>query len=469
MAVVAVAVCLRGKVHATCRCGAGELELVFVMDATASMQPVIGTVKAQAERMIEILEGQVESLRVGAVAYRTRKDREMPVPVFHDLTGDRKELAGWLRRLRTGAGGEEAVDDALAAAVNEMSWTEGSRKVVVLIGDEGPPEERESRLLKIVGEAASRGIVVHTITPSKTAWTYFFNRLRNERPDAAAELFAQYGGSRENLERTFRLPIMEATARVAGGRATGSADTREIVKWLIAFALGSEEAEEYPEVRPAREEEILPPEHEAAPDLPRGRTRIGRVVYGGEWETPRAFDGLVGHLRRAVRIDLDLEPEVVRLSERGLWRHPLLYLSGHGPVRLTDAERAGLKAYVEAGGLLWADNCCGRAVFEETLREELARVWPASRLERLAPSHPVFEIGHVIERVRYTSGHRGLPYVPGPPHVEAIVVDGREAVLYTPHSLGAGWKMYDYGKPCLVHDDDGLRLSENIVLFAFSR
>ena len=80
------------RVHATCRCGAGDLELVFVLDATGSMGPVIGTVKAQAERIIEILESQVESLRVGGVAFRTRDDPEMPQPSVQNLTSDRKRL-----------------------------------------------------------------------------------------------------------------------------------------------------------------------------------------------------------------------------------------------------------------------------------------------------------------------------------------------------------------------------------------
>lgn len=75
----------------------------------------------------------------------------------------------------------------------------------------------------------------------------------------------------------------------------------------------------------------------------------------------------------------------------------------------------------------------------------------------------------MIDEVRFTNGHRRAQYVKRAPHVEAISVDGREAVLYTPHSLGAGWKTYPYGSPCMMHDDDALRLSENIVLYAFSR
>ncbi|MHC4253008.1 MAG: DUF4159 domain-containing protein, partial [Planctomycetota bacterium] len=166
---------------------------------------------------------------------------------------------------------------------------------------------------------------------------------------------------------------------------------------------------------------------------------------------------------------LDEEPETVSLEDKDLWRHPILYLSGHGPVNLTAREREGLKKYVAGGGTLWADRCCAKRAFDETLRAELRRAFPDAKLARLPSSHPLFEIGHVIEDVRYAAGHRKAQFVKAPPHVEAVVIDGREAVLYTPHSLGAGWKTYEYGMPCAMHDDDALRLSENIVLFAFSR
>ncbi|MHC4506024.1 MAG: DUF4159 domain-containing protein, partial [Planctomycetota bacterium] len=320
------------------------------------------------------------------------------------------------------------------------------------------------QMLDLASEATSRGIVVNTITASKTAWIYYMGWLRNADEAAAVRLYDRYG-SEAKLNSSFRLPMFESVAKAGGGRAVGTDDTREIVKWLLAFALGTEDDPTPPD--------IPPPSGPSGSKVPRqkahGRARIGRVRYQGEWRTPRAFDGIVRHLSSIVRIDLDEEPAVVSLADKNLWRHPLLYLSGHGPVSLTPAERKGLKAYVEGGGTLWADGCCGKSLFERTLKTELARVFPGRPMKRLAPSHPLFEIGHVIVKVRYNSAHRKLPYRTKPPHVEAITIAGREAVLYTPHSLGGGWKTYEYGLPCMMHDDDALRLSENIVLFAFSR
>jgi len=442
---------------------------VFILDATGSMGPVIGTVKAQAARIIEILEGQIDVLRVGAVAYRTRDDPEMPRPAYQDLTSDRAAVVAWLGLLKSKQGGEEAVADGLETAIAQMSWTPKARKVIVLIGDEAPVLTAEiERLYTLADRAKSLGIVVHTVTPSNTAWLYYFNWLRNRDAPDAVKLLEQYG-SIEKLTKSFRLPVFEETAARGGGRAVGTDDTREIVKWLLAFGLGMDDDERPPDLPPPGETPLAAAPGAEPPVSPEGRTRIGWVKYGGEWRTPRSFDGLVRHLGSVVRIDLDEEPDVVTLADKDLWRYPILYLSGHGPVNLTPAESNGLRAYAEAGGTLWADNCCGKPLFDEALRRELARAFTDSPLARLPPDHPLFDIGHPIREVRLTISHRTLPYRTAKPHVEAIEVSGREAVLYSPHSLGAGWKTYDLGMPCMMHDDDALRLSENIVLYALSR
>jgi hypothetical protein len=437
-----------------------------VVDATSSMWPVIGTMKAQAERIVVILEGQIEKFKVGAIAFRTRDDKEMHEPAVCDLTSDRKKLAKWLEGIHASGGGEEAVADAMEAALTKISWSKTARKVIVLVGDEGPtPGSAEhDRFIAFAAEAKSRGIIVNTITASRTAWLYYMNWVRNTDTAEANRILEKYE-SMENLKDTFRIPAFEELSAKGGGRAVGTGDTREIVKWLLAFGLGTKDSEDPAEMppppAPSRAAEEMKPAH--------GRVKIGWVRYRGEWQTPRSFDGLARHLGAVVRIDLDEKPEIVSLDSKDLWRYPLLYLSGHGPVSLSAAERAGLQKYVAGGGTVWVDRCCGKRAFERTLRAELARAFPDAKLVRLPNSHPLFEIGHVIEGARHATGHRKPEYTKGAPHVEAITIDGREAVLYTPHSIGSGWKTYEYGLPCMTHDDDALRLSENIVLFAFSR
>jgi len=38
-------------------------------------------------------------------------------------------------------------------------------------------------------------------------------------------------------------------------------------------------------------------------------------------------------------------------------------------------------------------------------------------------------------------------------------------VLLTPHSWGAGWGSYPFGRPCLMHDDDALALTLNLLVY----
>jgi len=117
--------------------------------------------------------------------------------------------------------------------------------------------------------------------------------------------------------------------------------------------------------------------------------------------------------------------------------------------------------------VLWADNCCGKPLFDKTIREELRRAFPKALLERLDRAHPIFDIGHVIDTVRCTAGHRKAELVERDPEVWAATLPEGGMALYTPHGLGAGWRTYDAGMFCMMHDDDALKLSDDRWLLSF--
>ena len=62
-------------------------------------------------------------------------------------------------------------------------------------------------------------------------------------------------------------------------------------------------------------------------------------------------------------------------------RYPLLYLTGHLPVRFTDAERRNVQRFVERGGLLFVDdhNHDIDGTFHKTATEEITRTVGAAR------------------------------------------------------------------------------------------
>jgi len=449
------------RAETTCRCGAGRLELVFVLDTTSSMKAVIGTVKAQCAKIIAVLEGHVENLRVGAVLYKTTNSREFITRAL-PLTSDRKSVVEFLKAVKTSGGGFEAVEQGLKVAVEKMSWTKGARKVVVIVGDEPPAPENELTLYHWAGIASDRGIVVNSITGSETAWRYF--KITHEQ-----DFKKMYEEAGESLKKDFRLPSFVKTAEITGGRAVGGRNVREIVKWLLAFGLGREikdddsvDMDEFYKWKPDD------PVTAKAPVAGRGRHMMARLSYRGEWRTPRDFAALHAFLGRSVRLGVRPEVPDVKPSDEHLSRFGMLYVSGHGPVKLDDFEKRALKGYVRAGGVLWGDACCGREEFDVSFRalvKELFGRAPA----KLADDHPVYAMGYRVGKVKVAERHRGTEFVQAGAGLEGVELDGRLAVVYSSRSLGSTWRTYRFGLPCMMDDSDGRRLSANILLYSMTR
>jgi Mg-chelatase subunit ChlD len=126
------------------------LDVVFVVDATASMDRFIQRARATIDDIIADLSAVVPDLRLGIVAYRDRQDDWLTRKV--DLTDDRYRIHNFLADLEAAGGGdfEEAVDEGLRVATEELGWRGGTRQVVILVGDAPPHPDDEGATLQIV-------------------------------------------------------------------------------------------------------------------------------------------------------------------------------------------------------------------------------------------------------------------------------------------------------------------------------
>jgi hypothetical protein len=73
--------------------------------------------------------------------------------------------------------------------------------------------------------------------------------------------------------------------------------------------------------------------------------------------------------------------------DKNLFHHPFLYMTGHGDIRLTNAERLRLRKYLIGGGFLWADDNYG---LDQSLRRELRSLFPENPLVELPSTHPLY-------------------------------------------------------------------------------
>ena len=104
---------------------------------------------------------------MGLVAYRDRGDAYVTQVV--DLNRDLDSMYAKLMDFAADGGGDgpEAVNEALEAAINRMSWSQdqSTYRVVFLVGD-APPHmdyQDDAKYPQVVAAAAAKGIVVNTI------------------------------------------------------------------------------------------------------------------------------------------------------------------------------------------------------------------------------------------------------------------------------------------------------------------
>ncbi|MFM8274702.1 MAG: DUF4159 domain-containing protein [Gemmata sp.] len=114
-----------------------------------------------------------------------------------------------------------------------------------------------------------------------------------------------------------------------------------------------------------------------------------REIFDGAPLSWQVYDMRLQNLDTKQKID----------SEVGLLlQSPLVYLNGHGPMpfvtRPTDTALAVpeqiLKRYVEEGGFLLGEACCGDNEFAGSFEKLLARMFPGSTLKKLPPDHAIW-------------------------------------------------------------------------------
>jgi Mg-chelatase subunit ChlD len=155
--------------HIVAPVGAKRVEVVFVLDTTGSMGGLIHAAKEKIWSIASTLAQaqQAPEISMGLVAYRDRGDAYVTQVV--DLNRDLDSMYTKLMDFAADGGGDgpEAVNEALEAAINRLSWSQdqGTYKVVFLVGDAPPHMDYQDdvKYPQIVAAAAAKGIVVNTI------------------------------------------------------------------------------------------------------------------------------------------------------------------------------------------------------------------------------------------------------------------------------------------------------------------
>ena len=192
---------------------------------------------------------------------------------------------------------------------------------------------------------------------------------------------------------------------------------------------------------------------------------IARVKYGGggDWYAdPSSLPNWLEEFQRRTGVLTHQEEKIVSLTDENLRAYPFLYMTGHGTIRLASDELAALRAHLESGGFLYADDNYG---MDASFRAMVSQLFPEESLELLPNSHPVFKSFYDMPGLPKIHEHDGKP-----PQAFGVTIGNRLVLLYTYESdIGDG--LEDPG----VHNNPpnkrelAIKMAVNILMYAITQ
>jgi hypothetical protein len=193
--------------------------------------------------------------------------------------------------------------------------------------------------------------------------------------------------------------------------------------------------------------------------------RVARVKYGGggDWYSdPSSIPNWLNEFERRTGIRTHSEEKVVSLTDVNLRAYPFLYMTGHGAIRLSPEEIDALRAHLEAGGFLYADDNYG---MDRSFRAMVAELFPEETLLELSNTHPIYRVFYDLPGLPKIHEHDGKK-----PQGLGITLKGRLVLFYT-YEADIGDGLED----ARVHNDPedkrelAMKMAVNILMYAITQ
>jgi hypothetical protein len=132
-----------------------------------------------------------------------------------------------------------------------------------------------------------------------------------------------------------------------------------------------------------------------------------------------------------------------------LLQSPIAYFNGHAAPQFQGRDEEMLQKYIEQGGFILAEACCGRKEFDEGFRSLMKKLFPDNPLKKLPAEHPIWR------------AHADIP--PTEFALEGIEYGCKTVVVYSPQDLSCLWEGngWQTGRGQLA-----FRLAGNIIAYA---
>jgi hypothetical protein len=196
-----------------------------------------------------------------------------------------------------------------------------------------------------------------------------------------------------------------------------------------------------------------------------------QVVYDGVWKTRHAgLSVLLQTFNQKTEVPVKYKVTETRLKDPKIFNAPLIYLTGHEAFTVTSTDAANLKKYIENGGFLFAEACCGRKGFDLAFRQLMQHILPSNPLKAIPPNSPLFFTPNDVRKVGVTPMlQQDLGVTAIAPRLEGIEINGHFGVIYSPFGMAGGWEMSQSPYARGYDDVGSQKLGQNILMYAVTQ
>ena len=146
-----------------------------------------------------------------------------------------------------------------------------------------------------------------------------------------------------------------------------------------------------------------------------------------------------------------VDPNVATVQD--LLQAPIVFVNGHEAPMFTEAGKKNLRDYVEQGGFIFAEACCGRTEFDKGFHDLMKEIFPEPefKLHPLAEEHAVWRSKHLLK--------------PDIHPLWGIEHGCRTVVIYSPEDLSCYWNQSE-SNPSNTAVIKAQRVGQNVVDYA---
>ena len=296
--------------------------------------------------------------------------------------------------------------------------------------------------------------------------------------------------SPNSLSALWELQTIPKT-QIKGGPSASSEKAYQIGANIAAYATGKNQL--YNKLDVVQLPEGAKPAASNPTEVPRGAVRLARLWHNGDFNADvHCLSNMAAVLRDKAKIDVVAKERQISIVPKApedwdanhqpvIYQYPVVFMTGHDAFTMTDEEILGLRQYLERGGTLVADACCGKRTkdgdtnakdFDNSFRAMVKQVFPNDEFKALDADHPIYtgKVGVPLGECKYRQllaeklSSRGTDR----PQLEGVTLKGRTAVIYSKYDYSCAFEG-DSPFSCFGYiDADGQRLGLNILLYAIS-